>query len=480
MVSTLSRPRTPAPAPWSQVFAQPAPEFAPTALPVVSGALPPELQGSLYRNGPARLERGGQAMGHWFDGDGAILGIQFTPTGATGVYRYVQTAGYAAEAEADALLYGNYGTTPPGPLWRRWQRGFKNVANTSVLALPDQLLALWEGGQPHGLDLETLATHGPSDLGALAAAQPYSAHPKVDPKTGEIYNFGVSVGKQGQLHLYRSDASGQIQQQNTIALAGIPMIHDFVMAGGYLVFCITPVRLNPWPLLLRWSNYSDCLRWQPEQGTQILVVDRQTLTVVSRGETDPWYLWHYGNGAVNDRGHIEIDLIRYADFNQTNQFLKEVPTGRPQTRSHGSLWRLQIHPQSGQVQRAEEVMDRTCEFPVVNPRQVGQAWRYTYCAIRSDQDAPTDLFGAIARFDHHRGDLMVSNLGSHRYPTEPIFAPHPTQADQGWILTVVFDGDRSCSEVWIFDSQHVDEEPLCRLGLPSVVPMGFHGTWKPA
>jgi len=41
--------------------------------------IPEGLRGSLYRNGPARLERGGVRVGHWFDGDGAILAVHFTP-----------------------------------------------------------------------------------------------------------------------------------------------------------------------------------------------------------------------------------------------------------------------------------------------------------------------------------------------------------------------------------------------------------------
>jgi len=49
---------------------------------------------------------------------------------------------------------------------------------------------------------------------------------------------------------------------------------------------------------------------------------------------------------------------------------------------------------------------------------------------------------------------------------------------QGWILTEVFDGDSCSSEVWIFDADHLDAEPICRLALPSVIPFGFHGTWK--
>jgi carotenoid cleavage dioxygenase-like enzyme len=53
-------------------------------------------------------------VGHWFDGDGAILGVHFTDAGATGLYRYVQTSGYQDESEKEQFLYPNYGMTAPG------------------------------------------------------------------------------------------------------------------------------------------------------------------------------------------------------------------------------------------------------------------------------------------------------------------------------------------------------------------------------
>lgn len=162
---------------WAKAIVPPAAEFPPTSLPVLSGEIPAGLRGTLYRNGPARLERGGIRMGHWFDGDGAILAVHFTDAGATGLYRFVQTQGYKEEAEAGQLLYGNYGMTAPGPFWNRWFKAVKNSANTSVLALPDKLLALWEGDKPHALDLETLKTWGLHDLDGLNNGQPYSAHP---------------------------------------------------------------------------------------------------------------------------------------------------------------------------------------------------------------------------------------------------------------------------------------------------------------
>ncbi|MCT7952322.1 carotenoid oxygenase family protein [Ancylothrix sp. C2] len=90
MTNMSTKPATqPAPT-WATALRPSAAEFGPAILPLVAGQLPRRLQGSLYRNGPARLERNNQRMGHWFDGDGAVLGIHFTGTTATATYRYLK------------------------------------------------------------------------------------------------------------------------------------------------------------------------------------------------------------------------------------------------------------------------------------------------------------------------------------------------------------------------------------------------------
>ncbi|MCY7393519.1 MAG: carotenoid oxygenase family protein [Leptolyngbyaceae cyanobacterium CAN_BIN12] len=476
MTTTLRPVQTPT---WATAVLQPAQPFAPTSLTVLSGAIPAGLRGSLYRNGSATLERGGQRMGHWFDGDGGILGVHFTDAGATGVYRYVQTAGYQLEEKAGKLILASYGMVPAGPLWQRFNKDVKNTANTSVIALPDKLLALWEGGEPHALTLDTLETIGLDDLGGLAQ-HPYSAHPKRDPKTGAIFNFGVSTGAKSFLHVYCSDATGKIQRQNAILLNGLPMIHDFAIAGKYLVFCIPPVRLNVLPLIARIKSYSEALLWQPDKGTEILVVDQETLEVVSRTTTEPWYQWHFGNGYELPDGSITIEICRYKDF-QTNQRLKEISTGSIQTAAVATLWHLWLDPLSGRVLDNQQVLDRSCEFPVTQPQDVGQPSRYTYLSVhRQATDVQTEVYDAIACFDHQTGTLTEANLGDQRYPMEPIYAPDAQNSEQGWILTVVYDGAMNASEVWIFDAARLDDEPVCCLALPAIVPLGFHGTWKPA
>lgn len=465
---------------WAKAIDHPGIEFGPTPLRVVSGAIPSGLRGSLYRNGPGRLERGRQRVGHWFDGDGAILGVHFTDSGATGIYRYVQTAGYQEEEKAEKLIFSGYGMTPPGPIWKRFGKPLKNTANTSVMALPDKLLALWEQGHPHAIDLQTLDTFGLDNLGGLADGLPYAAHPKRDPKTGEIYNFGVTYGKSSVLNVYRSDRTSQIQQQAAIALDGLPMIHDFVLAGQYLVFFISPLRLNPLPFLAKLKSYSESLSWQPELGTQVLVIDRDTLAVVSRGEADPWFQWHFGNGYVDASGYVVVNFVRYEDF-KTNQHLKEMATGQTQTAAKGTLWQIRLNPQSGKVTEMHEVFNRICEFPTVASDQVGQASRFTYLSLhRLGIDIGQEWFGALARFDHQTGTFTEANLGENRYLVEPTYAPDAQNSGQGWVLTIVFDGNHNSSEVWIFDAGCLDAGPVCRLALPSVIPLGYHGTWKPS
>ena len=465
---------------WAGAIAQPAQEFASTSLSIIAGAIPPDLQGVLYRNGPARLERQGQRVGHWFDGDGAVLAVRFGGGQAAATYRYVRSAGYTDEEAADQFLYSGYGSLAPGAWWQRWQSQLNNAGNTSVLALPDKLLALWEGGWPHHLDPITLETQGVSALGQLAADEPYSAHPKRHPHTGHIFNFGLVAGANATLNLYRSNPTGHIEQKAAIPLNGVPLIHDFVLADRYLVFCVPPVRLNPLPAVLGWQSFSDALKWQPKYGTQLIIVEADTLAVVSSEVVDPWYQWHFGKGFVNQDGDIVLEVVRYEDF-ATNQQLKEVATGTLTTPAVGQLWRLIINPQQATVRSQTCLVADHCEFPQV-PSDQPVAIAPTYLVIHPPgEDNGGELFRAIARFDPDTAHLTVATAGANCYPSEPIYVPKtdPTTAG-GWLLTVVYDGVAHQSEVWIYDSDRLTAGPVCRLALPGVVPHSFHGTWQPA
>ncbi|MBP0002400.1 MAG: carotenoid oxygenase family protein [Cyanobacteria bacterium SBC] len=457
---------------WSKAVTQIGREFDRTPLEIVSGSLPEGLRGTLYRNGPGRLERGNRRVGHWFDGDGAILAVQLTETGATAQYRFVQTSGYREEEQTGTLLFGNYGMTAPGAFWNRWTRALKNVANTSVLALNDRLLALWEAGKPHVLDLESLQTLEIENV----KIPTYSAHPKRDVHAGEIFNFGCEFGLKSKLHLFVCDETGKIKRSKTHELERVSLIHDFVLAGDYLVFFVPPLDVPLMSILFGLTNFSDGTRWNSSQGTQVLVFDRN-LNLVSRSEADPWFQWHFANGYTDESGKIVLDFVKYSDFT-TNQRLKEIATGETQIAAEGYLSRVRIEPKSAKVLDTEILFDRSCEFPSVYPDRVGRNARLTYFSMhRQGVDTSRELYGSIGCYDAQTGKLHEADLGDRRYPMEPILAPDASNPEAAWVLTVVYDAEIDRSEVWVFDAQNLESEPVCRLALPEIIPMGFHGTW---
>ncbi len=465
---------------WAKAFEQPAQPFESQTLRVIEGAIPAELKGAFYQNGAARFSRGAASIGHWFDGDGAILAVHFAEGQARACYRYVATEGYCAESEAGEFVKGGYGMLSPQPWIRRLgsplTQAVKNVANTSVLALPDRLLALWEAAPPHSLDLETLETLGLDDLGSLKPSQGYSAHPKQDPKTGEIFNFGIEAGPVTRLHLYRSDRTGQIRQQKAYKLDGVPLIHDMVLAGRYLVFCISPVRLKLLPALLQLRSFSDCLDWQPGKGTEIWIFDCDTLERVSRNTAPPWFQWHFANGSV-EQGEILLQLVRYPDF-RSNEILANVPTGLLADDLGGELWQLRIDPKTAQLKEQICLYGQTCEFPVVMPGEVGQQPSHIYFdAHRPDVDTAGELFAALAQLDMRSGEVVRFDLGAHAYINSPVCLPSALGHSAGWVMTLMFDGERNCCELLIFEAEAIEQGAIARLALPEVIPFGFHGTW---
>ncbi|WP_295543571.1 carotenoid oxygenase family protein [uncultured Thiohalocapsa sp.] len=470
---------------WSGAVARPAREFATTRLRPTRGAVPAGLRGTLYRNGPARLARGGMHVGHWFDGDGAVLRVRFQDGAAEANYRYVRSDGFRREEAAGRLLYGNYGMTAPGPIWNHWRRPLKNAANTSVIALNDRLLALWEGGGPHALDFETLATRGLADLagpgGERQSSEPFSAHPKQDPATGDIYNFGVAIpGPRARLVLYRCDRGGRLRAKGHFDLDAVPLIHDWILAGPYLVFLVPPVRVSVLPVLLGRKSYGEAMRWRPDLGTQILVFERSSLDLVARGETEPGYQWHFGNGACADGGWVVLDHARYADFS-TNQHLREVASGRTTTPAEATLWRMTLDPKTARVEEHAQMSPRSVEFPMVLHGETGRPWRRTYMAAhRPGTETTAERYDTLACFDHVHDHLTLADLGDGRYPSEPVVVPDAEDPSRHWLISVVYDGRADAGEVWIYDAAALAAGPVCILALPDVVPLSFHGCWRPA
>src|SRR5438552_9282859 len=199
----------------------------------VEGTLPTELEGTLYRIGPARHDVYGERYRHWFDGDGMVHALQLSGGKAEYRNRFVATDKKREEDAAQRRLYPGFGTPPGGgPLGRMRRARGKSAANTNIVFHGGKLLALWEAGRPWRVDPDTLETIGEDDLGgALGPHNAISAHPKLDRSTGEMWNFGVDYGPLNRVSLYRTTADGETTRVARRPLPFGAMVHDFALTS---------------------------------------------------------------------------------------------------------------------------------------------------------------------------------------------------------------------------------------------------------
>lgn len=89
--------------------------FGPVALRITEGKIPDDVHGTLFRNGPAMVERD-RRIAHLFDGNGAILGVHISGGQAQASYRFVQTHHFKKEEKRGRFLFMNFQLKPTGVL----------------------------------------------------------------------------------------------------------------------------------------------------------------------------------------------------------------------------------------------------------------------------------------------------------------------------------------------------------------------------
>ena len=70
----------------------------------IEGAIPTELSGTLFRNGPGLLDIAESPIHHPFDGDGMISAFTFKDGQAFFRNRFIETKAYGEEKEANKIL----------------------------------------------------------------------------------------------------------------------------------------------------------------------------------------------------------------------------------------------------------------------------------------------------------------------------------------------------------------------------------------
>ena len=442
----------------------------------VVGTLPPDLQGTLYRIGPARNDVYGDRYRHWFDGDGMVHALQLE--GGRVVYknRFVATAGKAREDAARRRIFSTFGSPPAGDMLTRLaNRKAKNSANTNIVAHAGKLRALFEGGRPHAIDPETLATLGEDDMsGELGSSDTYSAHPKLDPATGAMWNFGVGFGRRAMVRLYCTRPDGTTTRAAEFALPFGAFVHDFAITETKAVFVVPPLTLAavPFALLLGQHSFADGLRWRPELGTRIAVVDRAS-GEVRWHRTDALMLFHTIQ-AWEEAGDIVVDLCAYPDDTVMRSFREvmrqvSVPTPAP-------AWPERLGLRGDGTVTRTRLSKTSLEFPRTAGRAPAGGYTRVYGVSWSEG---VEFLGVPTAIDVKTGRAEVAPRAPGELSGEcvPVMKAGATSEREAWLLAIVLDAVRGVSELRILDAGDLAAPPVARVALPYVMPFGFHGNW---
>ncbi|MBV9385730.1 MAG: carotenoid oxygenase family protein [Chroococcidiopsidaceae cyanobacterium CP_BM_ER_R8_30] len=450
----------------------------------VEGQIPAKLNGTLFRNGPGLLDVNGHPIHHPFDGDGMISAITFTNGRAHFRNRFVRTAAYLEEQAAGKILYrGVFGTQKPGGfLANAFDFRLKNIANTNIIYWGGKLLALWEAADPHRLDPQTLETLGKDSLnGVLSPGEAFAAHPRFDPSCNQddgapcLVNFSIKPGLSTTITIFELDPAGNIIRKQAHSVPGFAFIHDFAITPNYCLLFQNPVSFNPLPFVLGWRGAAECIKFQPNQPTRIIVIPRHTSKPVQLLETQSGFVFHHAN-AFEQGDEIFVDSICYETF----------PEVKPQSDfrevdfadlSSGQLWRFHLNLKDQTVSR-QLVEGRCCEFPSIHNGRVGRAYRYLFLGAAHAETGNAPL-QAILKIDLESGKRQLWSAAPRGFMSEPIFVPRPdaSKEDDGWVLAVVYDAAYHRSDVVILDGRGFSQGPIARMHLKHHIPYGLHGSF---
>jgi len=442
------------------------------------GEIPRDLRGVLYRNGPGRLERGGVAYGHLFDGDGMICRYAFDDDGVRFSNRFVRTRWWQREEASDRILYRGFGTNRPGGIHRNLFRlRFKNAANTHVVPHADRLLALWEGGHPHRIDPSSLETMGTEDFGGrlnnpfgaleawLSPTLPFAAHPKIDPQTGELFGFGIVYGHVPRLLVYRVGPSGAMDEPRVIELDALAFVHDFALTDNWLIFLLPEVTFDVARALAGLATPAGSLQLNADRPMTALLVPRRG-GPLRRIEICTGFVFHVAGAWEDDLGRLHLDAVRFASFPDLSSF--DVYFDRPDPATIPRPVRLTLDPASRRY-AIESLGDHATELPRVAPTRGPHR---CFWAIGAPPGRRVPLLSAVLRVDRD-GRVTMRDL----YPDLPS-EPVPADPRGRWLLVPVYRSDRHLTELLVLDGETL-EDIACATA-PTHVPTGFHGSFVTA
>jgi len=449
---------------WALAVADVGGDLPLRSLRLIHGRAPAGLTGTLYRNGPARFTRG-DTRAHWFDGDGLVRAFRIRDGNATLAGRFVDTPKRRADEAAGAIVTPGFGTAGAASA-RISGPDDLNAANTSVLALGDRLWALWEGGSPTAVDPRTLETRGPVRLSDETAGAPFLAHPRVEPD-GRVWNLGLSGDR---AIVWRLSAAGELEAATPIQLPRACYLHDFTATERELILV-----LQPWIQEQFQLPVMEGLRWRPELGTVVLVLDKDDLGKRRVFELPPLAFFHLGDAWREADGTIRFDGCFAPDVRHVSDDIGAMARGEPFVSRPQHLGMIVL----GADGRARIDWTRAvAEFPQTDRRRAGLARRFTWHVTGDSRPLPRGL--AVTDWRKERTETF--DFGGRQVVEEAVFVPRPgsTAEGDGWLVGTTVNLAARATELHVFEASRLDAGPVCTWRADVALPAGFHGTFVPA
>lgn len=449
----------------SGVFAPQRTELASGELPV-EGELPAGLHGAYLRNGPnMRFDPIGSYL-YPLDGDGMVHRIELD--GGRARYRnaFVRTPAVVAEEAAGRALWpGVMDLYRPGPGLVGDELAYtdRDLPDINVVRHGGRLLALAESAPPFRLDPADLRTVCRETFdGTLPAG--LTAHPKVDPATGELFSFCYSL--EAPYLTWTAIGPDGVPLRPATVVDGLDqpvMIHDMALTATYLVVPVCPLYFDVAAAMAGGS----VLQWRPDAGSRFALIPRDGSPVRWCGDEAFW-MWHTANAYDAGDGTVVVDYVQWDHPGAVAGV-----AGEPSS----ALCRAVLDPATGRITRTE-IARQNMEFPRIDDRLLTRPHRQVSTVGESDGAGLVGGDADLLRwYDLETGDGVSWGDRGLSFG-EPIHLP--TGAGEHYWGSIVTDRGDLSSWFFVFDGDAPQEGPRARVRLPQRVPAGLHGAWLPA
>ncbi len=441
-------------------------DVAPQALRLTHGRAPAGLEGTLFRNGPAKFRRPGGSATHWFDGDGLMRSFDIRDGRATLQARFADTPKRRHETELDAIVTPGFGTAGDRRA-RVDSNDAANVANTSVMVAGESVWALWEGGSPLAMDPSSLATGSFVTLRDDLKGMPFQAHPRYAPD-GTVWNVGTSGD---QMIVWHLRADGGLIEASVVRLPRNSYFHDFTATDRHLV-----IVLQPWVFDPRAMPFASQFAWKPEMGTQVLVLDKANLTQTRLFELPTFSFFHLGDAWADRDGTIRFDVAAGKDVQFAVEGARVMVQQRGRVPGEPAVLKLVTLHADG---RADMVSSGVVgEFPKANPRFAGLNRTLTAHTAGETPDRPLPTGLAVQDWASGKSDSF--EFGISHIVEETVFVPRPNARSErdAWLVGPAINLRAGVTELHVFDAAHVSDGPVATWTADVALPAGFHGAWK--